>query len=607
VSTELAIRARPVLPRKHRGYLLVRQCGRFFGVPLYLNPVTVNGFTTETNHPAALSAPTLDGLVSLIDEQGDGPPGGDSIGSCGGYELVRFRDKVYGVPLRAGRVDLDLAEERWRCGVIDGRTRDELEGRIRRAGECVEVEFAGWAPVFGQFGNCGRHPQFEHTAEPPAGYRFTCSAPATRKRPPSWLASQAGLFLRRAGCAAMGLWLAARSLFGVFWGSAGLAPVARARVIAAVFRLGGAMRRNGARLGHILNFLRTRHFQSQVMLASRRGLLFLPSVPFTYGQNPWVIEIEDITTLFFPFLHNGHTGDVRMADSPYLPVVKTLLEADSCKAIITHMRSTAEMARTLFSSERISAKVHHVPLGVRLPPRYQRHRDGEDTINLLFINSWQNHASSFFVRGGLDVLGAFSILHRRYPNLRLTIRSALPPLHAHYHRLLEAGWVRVIDRFLPPEEMEALHAESHIYLLPAARIHIVSLLQAMSHGLAVVTSDGWGIEEYVTHGRNALVVKGRYGKVTLADEQEGILREQYDPMFTPDAGVVDGIVDAVSRLVEDRQLRRRLGETARADVSSKYSLEQWNRGLKAVFDRVHDADAPRPRRLCEGHVGASVT
>ena len=135
-----------------------------------------------------------------------------------------------------------------------------------------------------------------------------------------------------------------------------------------------------------------------------------------------------------------------------------------------------------FGSERIANKVHHVPLGVRLPGLYQSHADeGEDqTLQLLFINSWHQHPTNFYVRGGLDVLEAFAVLHRRYPRLRLTLRTSLPGLDSHYHRLIESGWVRVIGRFLSAEEMEALHAGSHIFLLPAARVHIVSLLQAMS-------------------------------------------------------------------------------------------------------------------------------
>ena len=220
-----------------------------------------------------------------------------------------------------------------------------------------------------------------------------------------------------------------------------------------------------------LRFLKSRHFQSQVMLGNCRGLVFLTSMPYTFGQNPWIIEIEDPTTLFYPLIVNGRTLDLRIADSPYFPIVKTLLEDDSCKGILTHMKSTAEMVPTLFGSDIIAKKVFYAPLGVKLPPRWQRHDDrGDDEeIHLLFINSWCQVPSNFYVRGGLDVLEAFAILHERYPQLRLTLRTTLPPLDTHYHRIVESGWVRVIDRFLSAEEMADLHAESHIFLLPAAR------------------------------------------------------------------------------------------------------------------------------------------
>ena len=52
---------------------------------------------------------------------------------------------------------------------------------------------------------------------------------------------------------------------------------------------------------------------------------------------------------------------------------------------------------------------------------------------------------------------AFAILRERYPQLRLTLRTALPALDEHYHRIIEQGWVRVVNRFLAagPEGPEA--------------------------------------------------------------------------------------------------------------------------------------------------------
>jgi len=51
---------------------------------------------------------------------------------------------------------------------------------------------------------------------------------------------------------------------------------------------------------------------------------------------------------------------------------------------------------------------------------------------------------------------------------------------------------------------------------------------------------------------------------------------------------VRGIVEAVSRLVEDRELRKRLGRAARRDVETTYSLERWNQALKEALDKALD-------------------
>ncbi len=449
----------------------------------------------------------------------------------------------------------------------------------------VPVEFAGWLPIYEHAGNCGRHPQFRHTAQAPPGYRFTCSAASVR-RPSRWERG-VGRLCDGLGRAWRALGRSLRPTVGLFRTGAGVGVGARLRVLAAMVRLFLTLRRRGARLGPILRFLRSRHYQSQLLLARYRGLVFLPSIPHTYGQNPWVVEIEDPTTLFNPFFHNGQTYALRPAESPYFPIIKTLLEADQCRGIITHMRSTAALVPRLFNSEKIRSKVFYIPLGVSLPRRWQRQADGDDgPINLLFTNSWHQSPGNFRLRGGLEILEAFAVLHERYPRLRLTLRTSLPVLEPRHHRIIEEGWVRVISRFMSAKELSKLMAESHVYLLPAARVHIVSLLQAMAHGLAVVASDGWGFEEYVEHDRNGLIVKGRYGKVSWVDEQAGLVREDYEPLFHPDPEVVQGLVEAVSRLVEEPGLRRRLGRRARRDVQTIYNLERWNAGLKDVFDQA---------------------
>ena len=582
----LGLRIRVPFPESYRDWGLVRVHGRVFGLPPHMDALEALRTGRLFTHPDALSAATLEEMKALIDGfDGDVAPA--VVAAHGEHDLVRYRGAIHAVPRSAGLVDLAVGDDRRRAGVVSGKTCEAVKAALDARRDDAPVEFAGWLPVYSRSGDCGRHPQFNHTAEPPPGYRFTCSAPAAVETPrvkePSRWAK-----LARAAARIPGMFPALiRSVIGVFRGAPHVPLAERLRLLGALTRFTVALLRRGAGPLALARFVHTRHFLSQLLLAPSKGLVFLTSMPYTFGQRPWVIEIEDPTTLFYPLIQNGQTSGLRIEESPYLPIVKALLESEQCKGVVTHIQSTAELVPTLFGSEAIRKKVFYQPLGVRLPARWQRHQEkNPDEIHLLFINSWCQVPENFFVRGGLDVLEAFAILHERYPQLRLTMRTSLPALDAHYHRILETGGVRMIHRFLTADEMAALHADSHIFLLPAARIHIVSLLQAMSYGLAVVGSDGWGMEEYLHHERNGLVVKGRYGKVSWADEKAGLLREDYEPMYTPDPEVIQGLVEAVSQLVEDGDLRARLGRAARADVETKYTLARWNEGLKAVFDRA---------------------
>jgi glycosyltransferase involved in cell wall biosynthesis len=444
------------------------------------------------------------------------------------------------------------------------------------------VEFAGWLPCFRFFGDCGHHPQFAHTEAPPDGYQFVCSnpkaVPRAAGRPRGGLLAPALRLLRIA-------WLVLRPIGSVLHHAQTIGVWQSLQTLACVVRLFFMLRRARCKIAPTVQFLRTRHFPSQVLVPPSSTLMFLTSIPFTFNQRPWVVEIEDPTTLFFPFHNNGGTAYTSIQSSPYLPVVKALLESDSCRGIITHMRSTAEALPKLFASDLIAAKTCYVPYGTTLPPKAPE-RPSSGPLDLLFTCSWHQVPESFFWRGGLDLLRAFETIHERYPHVRLTLRTRLPAMSARFRQVLEKCWVRVIDRYLPDDDMDKLMRGTHIFVLPAARIHVVSVLRAMAYGQAVVVSDGWGFREYVEHDRNGMVVPGRYGKASWMDDA-GMLREDYyGAMFNSDAAVARGLIETISMLVEDHELRRRLGQQARRDVATRYNLANWNRGLQEALNRA---------------------
>ncbi len=449
----------------------------------------------EEANPQVLVEHSLTELRRRILKLDDRELPGNLLGTFEGYGLSEVGGRVFAYPLAMqGAADLAVGD-RADAGVLEGKTRGEVEDAIRNRPAPRAVEFTGWLPVFHAFGNCGAHPQFGHVAVPPTGYNFVQTPP-----PPTGPAPPVVRWKRRGGRA-----------------------LRRIKITSAMVRLGSACLKQKAPFRETVNFIFSRDVHSQMSLPRHNRLLFLTSVPYTLGQDPWVIEVEDITSLFFPYIHNGNTAALNVEAIPEFRCVKAMLERPECRGILTHVRATAEGIAKLFQSPAIAQKTTHVPMGIRTPEQFQRH-EPSPTINLLFTNSWHQATHSFYLRGGLDVLEAFARLRPAYPELRLTLRTKLPhDLAPRYHAIIRECGVAVLDEFLPQAELDSLIRSSHIYLLPAARIHIMSVLQSMSYGLVPIVSDGWGMTEYVDNRRTGLVVPGRYGKISWDDTKNGML------------------------------------------------------------------------------------
>lgn len=408
--------------------------------------------------------------------------------------------------------------------------------------QLIKVFYGGHLRVFR---SVGTHPQFQHLQNPPEGYEFIPASPVQL-----------------------------RNLVGVTKGML--------KLLASSFS-------HGAGLGEVAKFVKSRGIRSQLRFPDSAALAFLPTYPFVLGQVPWVVEIEDTTTLFSPFIFNGQTSSINLAKTSYFPFVKALLESDSCRGIVCHVKSAADSIPVLFRNEALRSKVHYVPIGIKPPSSLpSRQLSRSESVTILFTNSWHQDPNSFYLRGGLDVLEAFSVVSARYPNARLILRTRLPAdLDRRYLKMVAENWkIKLIDQFLPDEVLHSLMTGSDIFVLPSARIHVVSILQAMAYGMPLIVSDGWGISEYVADGRNALVVPGRYGKCGWMDSSNGMYRENYESLWRSDPVVVGKLVELLSRLIETPSLREQMGQSAREDVETKFTIEQWNRGLKKAFDQA---------------------
>jgi glycosyltransferase involved in cell wall biosynthesis len=87
----------------------------------------------------------------------------------------------------------------------------------------------------------------------------------------------------------------------------------------------------------------------------------------------------------------------------------------------------------------------------------------------------------------------------------------------------------------------------------------ISILEAMAAGLPVVASAVGGIPEIVVDGETGLIVPPR------------------DP---------DALAAALRRLLDDPELRRRMGDAGRARAEEHFDVERSRREHLALYDRL---------------------
>jgi glycosyltransferase involved in cell wall biosynthesis len=118
---------------------------------------------------------------------------------------------------------------------------------------------------------------------------------------------------------------------------------------------------------------------------------------------------------------------------------------------------------------------------------------------------------------------------------------------------------RVQWQCLEPQEMSGAYREADITLCPTLSSEGTSLscLEAMASGNAVIATNVGGLPELVTDGHNGLLV----------------------------APVLEELKDAIERLIQDAELRARLGQNAR-QVSLAYSKEIWEARWRKVLRAV---------------------
>jgi glycosyltransferase involved in cell wall biosynthesis len=302
---------------------------------------------------------------------------------------------------------------------------------------------------------------------------------------------------------------------------------------------------------------------------------------FSFRKQPWVAEIDAIWDPIGP----GYRV-FRL----FQPIVERIIRARSCRGVLVFSDFSKQVLLSGLRHPDASEKVTVLPRAVRPKSAVARH-DNED-FHLLFMGS-ANLAGEFEMRGGKEVLDAFRILSAHYPGVCLTIRSDIPAdIARRYEDVLALPSVRWISDRVSAEKLEQLYTSANALVLPGHYDNWLVVLEAMSYSLPVIATDIYANHERIHDGRTGLLVRtSRH----VPYYQGGL------PLFTftrrfqrairhVDPAVVEDLVAKMVMLVEDRDLTRRMGHVAKAEVANgSFSIVNRNKVLKKVLDRAMES------------------
>lgn len=195
-------------------------------------------------------------------------------------------------------------------------------------------------------------------------------------------------------------------------------------------------------------------------------------------------------------------------------------------------------------------------------------RAENDVIRVLYLGSLIPS------KGFPDLVEA--ALRLRGRNVRITFAGS--PVGPEAARAIERAKTLAPEVFdfvgvVEGERKRALLESSDIFAFPTFyeyEAHPFVVLEAMAAGLPILTTEWAAIPETVRHEREALIVQPRD---------------------------IQALSEALARLCENRDLRIRLGEAARARYVEMYTTTAWSRRLADVFESVVTADTVVPASL----------
>jgi colanic acid/amylovoran biosynthesis glycosyltransferase len=221
-----------------------------------------------------------------------------------------------------------------------------------------------------------------------------------------------------------------------------------------------------------------------------------------------------------------------------------------------------DMRKILVDSGCPREKIKKVPIGIDCDRIRYVEREEKDSVEFLTV-------ARFVEKKGIEFgIKAFAEVHKRYPNTKLKILGDGPLAEKLSKLTVSLGLsdsIEFINNFAYPNPREVVlnnYYSSDVFLLPSVSVPgdyggtPTVLLEAQASGLPCITTNDAGNPEIVINGETGFVVNQRD---------------------------IEALVEKMTMLVEDRELRRRFGEKGREHIEKNYNKNVQIKKLVEIY------------------------
>lgn len=232
----------------------------------------------------------------------------------------------------------------------------------------------------------------------------------------------------------------------------------------------------------------------------------------------------------------------------------------------------------------IIKKSHVVYPAIRTAPIHHINYTNSDSIRILFNGN-------FFIKGGANVVDVFESLQKDFPNIELRLCCDInidfhtddETLRQYYLSKIANNKSINMGRVSREEFVNNILPNTDIYLLPTyGDAFGFAVLEAMSYGIPVVSTNYMAIPEMIEHGNSGYMVDiGSYDCPSLF---KGCYVKKLPAVFKED--VNNQLTPYMAKLIQSPDLRKKLGSRGIDICREKFSFSARRDRMSEIYQSM---------------------